>query len=162
MGVGPVCVIGVGNAMRGDDAAGLRAARRLRGRWGDAVTVIESDGEGTALIEAWDGAEAAIVIDAGRSGTAPGTVTRVDASDAPLPARTLRDSTHHVSLAEAIELARALGRLPPRVVVYAIEGAAFAAGEGVSQAVERGIDEAVERVSAEVESLLEAKAARHA
>jgi hydrogenase maturation protease len=162
MGASAICVIGVGNTMRGDDAAGLLAARRLRERWGDAVAVIESDGEGTALIDAWAGAGAAIIIDASRSGAAPGTVTRIDASDTPLPARTLGGSTHHVSVVEAIELARALGRLPPRVVVYVIEGANFAAGEGVSHAVQRAIDDAVERIGAEIESLLEAKAVRHA
>jgi hydrogenase maturation protease len=157
-----ICVIGVGNAMRGDDAAGLLAARGLRERWGRDVAIIESDGEGTALIDAWDGAEVAIVIDAGRSDAALGTVTRIDASDTPLPARTLGGSTHHVSVVEAIELARALGRLPPRVVVYAIEGANFAAGEGVSGAIQSAIDDAVERVGAEIQSMLQAKAVRHA
>jgi len=157
-----ICVIGAGNPLRGDDAAGLLAARRLRGRWGDAVTIIESDGEGTALIDAWDGADAVIIIDAARSSAAPGAISRFDASAAPVPARSLHDSTHHVGVAEATELARALGRLPARVIVFGIEGVAFGAGEAMSAQVERALDDVVERVSAEIESLLDVGALRHA
>jgi hydrogenase maturation protease len=132
-------VIGVGNAARGDDAAGLLAARALGG--------IELEGDPTALIELLDGEPEAIVIDAVRSGAPAGTVQRLDVGDRPLPA-TLRSSasTHLVGLAEAIELARALGRLPPRVTVYGIEGERFATGAPVSPPVAA----AIERVAAEL------------
>ena len=43
-------------------------------------------------------------------------------------------STHALGLADAVELARSLGRLPQRVVVYGIEGAAFEFGNGLSAA----------------------------
>ena len=57
---------------------------------------------------------------------------RLDASERPLPADLFRASTHHVGLAEAVELARALGRLPARTVVYGIEGGSFAVGEALT------------------------------
>jgi hydrogenase maturation protease len=40
-----------------------------------------------------------------------------------------------VSLAETVELARVLGRLPARTVVYGIEGGSFAIGEPLTPAV---------------------------
>jgi hydrogenase maturation protease len=131
-------VIGVGNAARGDDAAGLIAARRLGG--------IEHEADPLALLDVWDGAESVVVIDAVRSGAAPGTIHRFDATE-PLPAA-LRSSTstHAVGLAETIELARALGRLPERLIVYGIEGERFEAGADLTPAVAAGIDAAVRAI----------------
>ena len=122
-------VVGIGNAARGDDAAGLIAARRLDG--------LEHEGDPVGLLDAWRDAEVAVVIDAVRSGAPPGTVHRFDASRSPLPAALLRSSTstHAVGLAEAIELGRALARLPPRLIVYGIEGERFDAGAGLTPAV---------------------------
>jgi hydrogenase maturation protease len=48
-----------------------------------------------------------------------------------------------VGLADAIELARALGRLPPRVTVYGIEGERFDTGAPLSDSVAGAIDEVV-------------------
>jgi hydrogenase maturation protease len=129
----PALVIGVGNAWRNDDRAGLEVARLLAGL--DGVQVLEREGEPTSLIDSWQGAEAVWLADAVSSGAEPGTVHRHDASAEPLPARLYDTSTHHVGLAEAVELARALGRLPERVVVYGIEGSSFATGETLSPEV---------------------------
>jgi hydrogenase maturation protease len=134
-------LVGVGNAARGDDAAGLLVARRLGG--------IELEGDASALLELFDGVLEAIVIDAVRSGAPPGTIHRFDASEAPLPASVRSSSsTHAVRISEAIELARALGRLPARVVVYGIEGARFEAGALMTDSVVAAIDEVVADVSA--------------
>ena len=135
-------IIGMGNEYRGDDAAGLIVARRLGGG------AIESSGDGAALIEAWRGAEVVIVIDAARSGAPAGTIHRFDARERELP-REAFASTHAFGLAEAVELSRALGELPPRMIVYAVEGAGFDAGAGLSPEVERAIGVLVERIRQE-------------
>jgi hydrogenase maturation protease len=49
-----------------------------------------------------------------------------------------------------IELARALDRLPPQLVLYGIEGAGFAAGAALSPEVEAGVEEAARRILREV------------
>ena len=141
-------MIGVGNAYRGDDAAGLVVARRLRER---GVEAIEQEGEPVALIDVFAARDAVVLVDAVQSGAPPGTVHRFDVSDGPLP-RELRGSTstHAVGLGEAIELARALGRLPPRVVVYGVEGARFATGVGLSYEVEAALAPLVEAISGEL------------
>jgi hydrogenase maturation protease len=133
-------VIGVGNPWRGDDAAGLAVARRLRGTLPPEVQVLEREGEPTGLVDAWEAAKAVWLVDAVVSGAAPGTVHRLDASAQQLPAEMISASTHHLGLAEAVELARALGRLPVRVVFYGIEAATVDAGDGLSPAVEAAVD----------------------
>ncbi|HEX5901223.1 MAG TPA: hydrogenase maturation protease [Solirubrobacteraceae bacterium] len=134
-------LIGVGNAWRGDDGAGLAVARRLRELSPPGVEVRELEGDATALVEAWSGADQVVVVDAAQSGAPAGTVRRFDARSGPLPVRSLRSSTHAFGVSDAVELARALGRLPGQLDVYAIEGASFAAGDGLSPDVERAVDE---------------------
>jgi hydrogenase maturation protease len=60
-----------------------------------------------------------------------------------------RSSTHSFGVAEAVELARALGRPPARVVVFGIEGRDFTPGEGLSPDVGAAVDEVVRRVAEE-------------
>ena len=135
-------VIGIGNRDRGDDGAGLEVARRLRALAPAGVSVCEL-GYSLAMVEAWAGAPLAIVVDAACSGAPAGTVTRFEAHERPLPARWLEDSTHAFGVGQTIELARALGALPPRTVVYAIEGARFEPGEGLSVPVAAAVDRVV-------------------
>jgi hydrogenase maturation protease len=129
----------VGNGWRGDDGAGLAVARRVRELAPAGVEVREVEGDATALVEAWSGAEHVVVVDAAESGAEPGTVRRFDAAAQPLPVRSLRSSTHAFGVADAVELARALGRLPQRLDVYGIEGASFVAGDRLSPPVERAV-----------------------
>lgn len=144
-------VIGIGNPDRGDDGVGRLVARSLDGRLPADVEIVEADGEATALLAHMDGAEAAYLVDACASGAEPGTVRRFDAAAAPLPQAAFGLSTHGFGLAEAIELARVLGQLPPRCVVYAIEGDGFETGAPLSGAVAQAMPRVVERLCGEIE-----------
>ena len=75
------------------------------------------EGEPIDLLDRWEGAGEVIVVDAVRSGAPAGTVHRLDRAGRADPAA-LRGSTHAFGLAETIELARALDRLPQRLTVY--------------------------------------------
>ena len=133
-----VLVIGIGNELRGDDGAGVEVARRLRGPARHAgIEVRELRGEPTRLLEAWEGCDAVVLVDTMRSGAPAGTIRRFDASREPLPVP-LRgsSSTHAFSLDQAIELGRALDRLPETVIVFAVEGRTFEAGSGLSEELE--------------------------
>jgi hydrogenase maturation protease len=59
-------------------------------------------------------------------------------------------SSHGVGLAAALELAGALGRLPPRVIVFAIEGEQAGPGAGSSRTLASAVSEVVERVRSEL------------
>lgn len=147
---GAALVIGVGNPFRHDDGVGRAVARALR-EASAAARVIEAEGEGAALLEAWAGAGTVVVIDAVRSGAAPGTVHRFEPSADPLPAGLSSTSTHAFGLPDAVELGRTLGQLPRRLIVYGIEGADFTAGEGLSPQVEAVVPLIVSRVRVELE-----------
>lgn len=141
-------LIGVGNLYRGDDGAGIAVVRRLKKTGLDGVAVIEQDGEPAALIETLKRADNAVVIDAA-AGPDPGTIHRFDAAAGELPRGIFGWSTHGMGVADAIELARALGELPARCVVYAVEGQSFETGAPLSAPVEAAAAEVIRRVRAE-------------
>jgi hydrogenase maturation protease len=132
-------VIGVGNAYRGDDGVGPAVAELVRAR-APELEVRLCEQEASRLLDAWAGAGLALVVDAVSSGAAPGTVHRFEAADEPIPAAVFRGSTHAFGVAETVELGRALGRLPGRLVVYGVEGEVFAAREGLSPAVAAAVE----------------------
>ena len=125
-------IIGIGNPERSDDAAGLLVARRLRELGAEAQ---EFTGDPLALIDAWNGSPEVILIDTVVSGAAAGTITVWDAGKTPLPPEQFGCSTHAFGIAEAVEIARAIDRLPPKLVIYGIEGMRFDLGGSLSPEV---------------------------
>ena len=145
-----VLVIGVGNALRGDDAAGAMAAQLLRERHLPWLHAIEHGGEGISLMETWTGAQTVIVVDAISSDAAPGTISRFDVTQQPLQGSLFRDSTHAFGLQEAVELSRALNRLPARLIIWGIAGKSFAIGEPLSAEVQAAVREVVDNILEEL------------
>ncbi|MBU1881708.1 hydrogenase maturation protease [bacterium] len=137
----------MGNPYRGDDGVGRFIAQRLKARRLDGVKVLGDSGEATSLMSAWEGADEVILIDAVVSGSKPGTIFHFDASVKPLPKDLFKNvSTHSFGVAEAIELTRAMNRLPPKVFVYGIEGKCFDDGSALSEEVKLAAEEVIARL----------------
>ena len=137
----------LGSRYRGDDAVGPLVADRLRAA---GATLLDCDDEPTRLLDAWADLELVVIVDAVSSGAAPGTIHRVDPGDGPLPGDLGLASTHAFSVSDALELGRALGRSPQRVIVIGVEGAAFGMGDRVTAEVEAALDGVAESVLAEL------------
>jgi hydrogenase maturation protease len=129
-----VVVIGIGNPWRHDDGTGWAAVDLAAARLGPDVVTIQSDGEPARLIDAWAGADLAVVVDATRTGAAAGTIHHLEAAGALPQAVPPLAGSHTLGLAEAVCLGRVLGRIPRRLVVFGIEAADTTAGEGLSPA----------------------------
>ncbi|MFZ1802526.1 MAG: hydrogenase maturation protease [Nitrospira sp.] len=145
-------IIGLGNGMRGDDAVGLLAARRIRQEVGDCVEVIEAEMAGVDLIDLMKGAHSVMLIDAARSRQAPGTIHRLDASACPIGSQMFPRSSHALGTVDALELARAMGVLPATVIVYGVEVDNTEAGQPLSPLVATALDEVVARIVQECEA----------
>jgi hydrogenase maturation protease len=145
-----LALIGVGNRLRHDDGAGLEVASRLRATRPPGIRILEEEGEPASLIQCFELMQEVLIIDAVSTGGKPGDLHRFDATHEPLPAETFRSSTHALGVADAIELARELDRLPHRLAVYGIEGEEFKAGEGLSPSVEATVKALVEELHAEL------------
>jgi len=143
-------VIGIGNEFRSDDALGILVAREFRRRAGESISVREMSGEGTSLLESWGPDDCVWLIDAVSSGSPPGTIHRIDATQTQLPAWFF--SSHAFGVAEAVELARTLGRLPRRLILCGIEAGEFKEGVGLSDRVLRSVPELVTMIQEELKS----------
>lgn len=133
-------VIGVGNPARGDDGAGVAAAERMDPRGLTATAPFQ-------LVELWEGSDDVVVIDAARSGGPPGTIHRFEVGSQALPTGILGGGTHAFGVAEVVELARAMGRLPSRLTVYGIEVGGLSHGGALSPEVEAAVATVVEEVA---------------
>lgn len=165
-------VIAVGNPYRRDDGAGAVVLERLApllrdlpgatgatgARGAVGVRLAELDGEPVRVVQTWEGSAIAWVVDAVRSGAAPGTIhdvapDRVGELGGARGARLA--GGHALGLGEAVELGRALDRMPATLHVLGIEGADFDDGVGLSPEV----DEACTAVAARIAAAIAAETA---
>ena len=144
-------LIGVGNQYRKDDAAGLIVVRSLKNQAPAFLEIIEESGEGASLMERWREVDGVIMVDAVSSGATPGTIHRLDACRQSIPTDFFSYSTHAFSVAEAVEMARVLDQLPPRMIIYGIEGESFEFGTGLSPALESAVPQVAESILNDVE-----------
>lgn len=132
---------------------GILIARKLEKLNLDKVCVKELSGEGTSLMEAWNGYARVIIVDAVSSGEPTGSIKRLDVSKNSIPANYFSCSSHNFGVAEGIEMARTLDQLPQSVELFGIEGKNFQPGAGLSPEVEKAIESAVNEILQSVTSV---------
>ena len=140
-------VVGLGTPF-GDDRCGWEVVSRLRNAL-PVGTRADATPDPLAVLDTEPEDELLIVVDACHGAGPEGSVHRFEWPDPRLTADG-GVSSHGVRLAAALELAGVLGRLPPRVVVFAVEGHAAEPGAGLGRAVEAALPEVVARVLAEL------------
>ncbi len=148
-------IIGCGNILRGDDAAGPVLVRRMWDR-GLPDTVQCADGGTGGMDVAFQmrGVPHVILVDACQSGEAPGTLFELDGKE-----------IEHLPPYEGINLhsfrwdhALAFGRwllkeeYPKQVSVFLIEGESFELGTPLSPVVDASIDRLVEHLATRLAS----------
>jgi len=147
-------VIGCGNLARSDDGVGPYVVRALaqRGVSRDGVRLLDAGTDGLSVMHAAKGCRRLILIDAVRSGSPPGAVFEVPASElhdrAPPPPMTLHDFRWEHALFAGKRMYGAA--FPADVTVLLVEAESTAFGLELSPAVAAGAD----KVAARVESLL--------
>jgi hydrogenase maturation protease len=118
------------------------------------VEVVEHDGEPAGLLDLWEGANLAIVVDAVRPSTdSPRGFHRVEVERDAMGGHhgaAPAISSHGAGPGDAVELARVLDRLPERLVLYGIEGARFSPGLDFSPELEASVAAVADRIVEEV------------
>jgi len=153
-----IAVIGIGQSLRGDDAAGLAAVRMWREKFPETasrpeVRVEASELPGLALIDLIADADIAILVDAVQSNAAPGTIHHIGEKD--LSAFTPDSkSAHGWGVAETLTLSRQLNQKLPAIRIIGIEVSQMVMGAGMSEAIKEAIPLACEAIEQEIKSLL--------
>lgn len=147
----PAVIIGIGNPYRRDDGIGPAAAAALEELGPPGADVVVADGEPAALIETWTGRDLAVIIDAVRcEPTAPGRIWRSTGADLGGPGTAA--SSHAFGIPDALRLGQVLGRVPARLVVFAVEAARLDLGTGLSPEVAAALPGVVRAVLGELAS----------
>jgi hydrogenase maturation protease len=146
----PVLVIGIGNPFRSDDRAGLEVAQQLKRMGNDRLKVLEVAGNPLTLLDLWKGYDEVLLVDAVSSKSKPGTFQIINAAQQEIPAGMFNTSTHNMSVAESIEMARNMSQLPERLLVYGIEGENFQFGETLSAHMDGVIEEVVGHILSQI------------
>ena len=139
-------IVGIGNRYRSDDGFGCLVANELASMVGNDVQCMEHDGEPAALMECWEDRARVLLLDAVSSGAPAGTIFQFDLTQQALPEAFNLYSTHAFGVPQAVELARALNKLPPEIRFYGVEGVCFDAGEGLSDDLAEVKDAVIKKI----------------
>ncbi len=155
-----VAVIGIGQNLRGDDAAGLAAVRQWQENFPETasrpeVRVETDEMPGLALLDLIEGVDAAILVDAVRSSALPGTIHLLGKEDLaafPVDAK----SAHGWGVAETLNMGRLLGKIDNTAVrLIGIEAEQMNVGHGLSKTVQDSIPLACEAIQEEIKALID-------
>jgi hydrogenase maturation protease len=148
-----VLVVGLGNSDRGDDGVGPLVARMLAALLRSDAVILSLGDDVLSLVAEWNCFDAVICVDAAAPALVPGQIHRIDLAATDLPRYRSSASSHGLGLADAVALARSLNQALPQIVVYAIEGASFAAGAPMTPCVSAAARDVADRIVAEVHRL---------
>ena len=145
-------MVGCGNLLRGDDAAGPVLVRILAGRdLPSGVRLIDGGTAGMDVAFAMRGVDRVIIVDASRLGVEPGTLHRV-------PGEELADleppqgNLHAFRWDQALGFARWLlkDEYPSDITVWLVEGESFDAGAPLTAAVQASVDRIADEITLDV------------
>ncbi len=153
-------VLGIGNTILTDEAAGVRAIEALEKAYKvpDNVMVIDGGTSGMEMIEDLSDLDLLVVIDVVKTGAAPGTVVKIAGDEIPVFFRR-KLSPHQIGLPDVLASLELLDTLPKEIVVLGVELVSLELGLEMTAIVAEKIPLLVEMAAAELMSrgyLLEA------
>lgn len=143
-------ILGLGNPILCDDAAGLQAARQLYQLvGGEDIDLVEAAVAGMQTVQLLSGYDRAVVIDVIQDETRVGEVWRLDTDDLENVSST---SSHGIGLGQALRLGRLMGvHVPEQILIYAIAAADTCTfGEALTPQLAKALPSIVRRIAADL------------
>ncbi|NJD57163.1 MAG: HyaD/HybD family hydrogenase maturation endopeptidase [Nitrospirae bacterium] len=149
-----VLVMGVGSILMTDEGIGIRAIEELqkRYRFPENVELLDGGTSGIELLSYISRRDYLVIIDAIKSGNAPGTVLKVEGEDVPAQFRT-RISPHQLGISDLLAAAMLTDEMPKRLVLFGIEPKDIVFGIGLSREVREGLAHLLEVVADDLRSV---------
>lgn len=144
-------VLGIGNTILTDEAAGVRAVELLEQTYQVPanVQVIDGGTSGMEMIEDLSNLDFLIVIDVVKTGAAPGTVVRIAGDEIPVFFRH-KLSPHQIGLPDVLASLELLDSMPKEIVVLGVEPISLALGMEMTSTVAEKVPLLVDRAVAEL------------
>lgn len=146
----PILIAAYGNQLAGDDAFGPLVADALQPEVGAAIEVICLGMRPAALLDHLADRRALCVVDAAWCAQRPaGTLLELDffAADRPELVYDRALSSHGLSVAAELQLARQLGLCPPQVRLVAVVAATVEVGSPMTPCVAQQVPVAARRIA---------------
>lgn len=148
-----VKIIAVGNPYYGDDGVGAAVLTRIREEsLFPNAELIDAQTDSLSLVEHFTNDGLHVIIDAAKMGLPPGGVARFLPDEVSQRIRWDRLSLHGFGLAETLELARRIDKVPERLVIIGVEPEIVEIDQGLSNSVAAAIPEILASIEAEVQS----------
>lgn len=120
--MGSTLLLGLGNLLMNDDAAGVRVVQALQKKYKfpTGVNVMDGGTLGLDLLPYLEGVDRLLVVDAVETGAAAGTIVRLNGEDIPLALAT-KVSPHQMGLKDLLLVADLQGYAPPLMVLWGVQ-----------------------------------------
>ena len=144
-------VLGIGNTILTDEAAGVRSVELLEQRYQvpDNVLVIDGGTSGMEMIEDLSDLDFLIVIDVVKTGAAPGTVVKIAGDEIPVFFRR-KLSPHQIALPDVLASLELLDSMPKEIVVLGVEPISLELGMEMTPTIAEQVPVLVEMAVAEL------------
>lgn len=147
-------VLGIGNTILTDEAAGVRAAEAFAAAWRlpPNVQVIDGGTSGMEMLEDLSDLDLLVVLDVVKTpAAAPGTLVRIAGADIPVFFRR-KLSPHQIGLPDVLASLELLDALPKEIVVLGVEPVSLELGMEMTETVARCVPRLAEMAAHEVAS----------
>ena len=144
-------VLGIGNTILTDEAAGVRAVEMLERdyRMPDNVMIIDGGTSGMEMIEDLSSLDLLIVLDVVKTGAEPGTVVKISGKEIPVFFRR-KLSPHQIGLPDVLASLELLDTMPKEIIVLGVEPISLALGMDMTSTIAAKVPELVEMAVAEL------------
>ena len=144
-------VLGIGNTILTDEAAGVRAVELLEQRYSvpDNVLVIDGGTSGMEMIEDLSNLDFLIVLDVVKTGAAPGTVVKIAGQEIPVFFRR-KLSPHQIGLPDVLASLELLDTMPKEIIVLGVEPISLELGMEMTATIAAKVPELVDMAVAEL------------
>jgi hydrogenase maturation protease len=144
-------VLGIGNTILTDEAAGVRAveALELAYKLPDNVLAIDGGTSGMELIEDLSNLDFLIVLDVVKTGAAPGTAVKIAGDEIPVFFRR-KLSPHQIALPDVLASLELLDTMPKEIVVLGVEPISLELGMEMTPTVAEKVPVLAEMAAAEL------------
>jgi len=150
-------VLGIGNLVMNDDAAGVHVAQELAKKYNnkiDELLVLDGGTLGLDLLGYIDWADRLVLVDAVDMGLDPGTVVKLEGDDIDVAFEN-KLSAHQMGMKDMLLTAELMGERPEEVVFYGIQSGSVQMDMELSDAVKNNIPKLISHVEAEITSFLD-------
>jgi len=149
-------VLGIGNLVMNDDAAGVLAAQELAPKYNNKredLLVLDGGTLGLDLLGYIEWAGRLVLVDAVELDLAPGTVVKLEGDDIDTAFES-KLSAHQMGMKDMLLTAELMGHRPPEIVFYGIQAGTVQMDMELSEAVKANMPKLISHVEAEIKDFL--------